>query len=661
MLAATGRLLGLDQAAVSYGLRLAFAAWLAYAIASISHVHNAYWASMAVWVVAQPSRGLMFERGLFRIIGTLIGAAAGFAIVHTGSSPWLQLFLLALWIALNTGLTHLLPGVHAYGALMSGMTAGIVALPVILLGQHATDVAIARVECTLIGVLVVTVVNGLFTPRAPRRQLYQRFRQLAGDAVAYAGDLVLAPAHTAAHQQIKEARRILSEISTLEASSLTVSAGSIQGYRHLRHVHGLAAASLEVMAAGLQLQQRQARGEAPPPLLAEHLHQLAAHLRDSPSTPLSEAERTLIESPSSELTHRLSFALAQLLKAETALFWEAQKSGSSPSAQEYRRPRLPLPPDRNWLAARQSAVITGLVTPLAAVLAYWSGSIAGELAALGVCIFSIVLGSAPTPKALAPNLFKGVVAGVCAAMLYRFAIQPHISTPAQLILSMAPFILVGGLARASHRTAMPALDANMCFMLASQAVLPAITDVHTILIDSAALVVAAGVVVAGFLWLPQDPDRRLRKAAIATRRDLTRLLHPGNKLEYGQLLRHLLRLTLHLSRTEATLKSQDPSGLLAILNAAHTLEFLHKRLPTLTQAEQQVGTLAFDALGEFASDPVSSLAKVKKLALAYPDSVLSPYLHDLADELRSSLALLDWLTTPNSQKAAITPLQGNAG
>jgi hypothetical protein len=33
---------------------------------------------------------------------------------------------------------------------------------------------------------------------------------------------------------------------------------------------------------------------------------------------------------------------------------------------------------------------------------------------------------------------------------------------------LAPFMLFGGLARASSKTQVPALDGNMCFMLASQ-------------------------------------------------------------------------------------------------------------------------------------------------------------------------------------------------
>jgi uncharacterized membrane protein YccC len=114
MTARFGQLLGLDRAALAHGLRLAFAAWLAYAIASLLHVGNAYWAAMPVWVVAQSAKGLLIERGFFRFIGTLLGAAAGFGILERGPNPCLSLLLLGVWIACGTTLVHMLRGVHGY-------------------------------------------------------------------------------------------------------------------------------------------------------------------------------------------------------------------------------------------------------------------------------------------------------------------------------------------------------------------------------------------------------------------------------------------------------------------------------------------------------------------------------------------------------------------
>lgn len=169
MLSALARWLGLDQAAAAQAARLALAAWLAFSIAALLRVQNAYWAAMPIWVVAQPSRGLLLERALYRLCGTLLGALFGFAVLAY-DAPAVQLILLAAVIALFAGATHLLRGAKAYAALMAGMTAAVVVIPSALSLQNSW--ALARVECTLIGVLAVTLVLWLFTPKPRRADFY---------------------------------------------------------------------------------------------------------------------------------------------------------------------------------------------------------------------------------------------------------------------------------------------------------------------------------------------------------------------------------------------------------------------------------------------------------------------------------------------------------
>jgi hypothetical protein len=121
-----------DPAVTRRALLLALAAWLSFAIATLLHVHNAYWAAMPVWVISQPARGVLLERAVFRVVGTLLGAAVGFAIILLPGPPLLQAAALALWIGLNAGTTHVLRGVHSYGAFMAGITSAVVVIPSLL-------------------------------------------------------------------------------------------------------------------------------------------------------------------------------------------------------------------------------------------------------------------------------------------------------------------------------------------------------------------------------------------------------------------------------------------------------------------------------------------------------------------------------------------------
>ncbi|RAI42819.1 FUSC family protein, partial [Rhodoplanes roseus] len=246
MLTTLKRWSGLDRATLLYAAGLAGSAWLAFTIAASLHVQNAYWAAMPIFVVAQSSRGLLLERAFYRLVGTAIGAGLGFAIVRTGH-PMVQLGCLAVVVAIGAGLTHLLRGVHSYGTFMVGMTSAVVVLPSVLSPQHATEIATARVECTFIGVAVVTLVMGLITPGSRRDAFYQRARRLAAEAIAFAAVAVEgkpgAPPDSAEHS-------VLGEIADVDALAVMVSAGSVEGYRRLRHVNSLVAAAIEIMAAG---------------------------------------------------------------------------------------------------------------------------------------------------------------------------------------------------------------------------------------------------------------------------------------------------------------------------------------------------------------------------------------------------------------------------
>lgn len=80
------------------------AATLAALLAAvILEVENPYWAAMTALIVIQPTRGLLFEKSFYRLVGTVAGSAAGLLLLlHTTSPPILTL-VLALWIAACVG------------------------------------------------------------------------------------------------------------------------------------------------------------------------------------------------------------------------------------------------------------------------------------------------------------------------------------------------------------------------------------------------------------------------------------------------------------------------------------------------------------------------------------------------------------------------------
>jgi uncharacterized membrane protein YccC len=655
-LAKIGTTLGLDRSGVGYALQLALAAWLAFAIASLLHIENAYWAAMPVWVVAQSSRGLLLERGFFRIVGTLVGAAVGFGLIHIPASPYVVLALLGVWIALASGLTHLLRGVHYYGALMGAMTAAIVVLPSIWTPDTALAIAAARVECTLIGVVVVTLVTGFLTPESKRQEFYQRVRKVSGDAMAHVAQLLRG---SDSERNAEVERRIVAGLSKLENAAPLVSAGSIEGYRRLRHVDALVVASLSAIAAGAALRARIQAGEAAgitvPTDLPERLQRLADQLRAAPSTAVQEMPALALEADDKALG-RLARALQQLVASAAAL---CSANGDADSRSLGAAPQL-LAPHREWALARRTGLVSGLLSFGASALGYWSGLPAAELAALGVCIFSTVLGSMALPQKVAPSLLKGILAGVSVATLYRFLWQPHITTIFQLLLSVAPFILIGGFARASKRFAIPAIDYNMGFLLASQAVLPAVTEPAAIWGSAFALSGVALLVGGSFIWLPRSPKRQALEAARTVRRDLQRLIERRQEPDRGdwhaQTTRQILRLTLHLGRAEE-LSERLPAGMLAVLGLGYAIGDLHeaaRRAPS-GPGTQRVATEALDLLARCTDIPELCAARLRVLAAGADDRPLADILKDIAAALMAGSALLTFGTGATAAKSRPLP------
>ena len=611
--------LGLDRATAWHGLRLALAAWLALAVALALRLPNPYWAAMPVWVVTQASAGLLLERAVFRVLGTLIGAAAGFAVLRLSADPWLVFLLLGLWVGMAGALTHLLRGVHAYGALVAGMTAAVVVLPVLFTPGLGMALAWARVECTLIGVLAVTAVTARFTPGSARAAFYRRARDLAADAL----DCAAVPEPGGERE-----RAALAGIAALDESAALISAGSVEGYRRLRGVHALVVAALATLAAGRALRGRRTRAEPLPDNIAAWAASAAQRLRADAACPPPPAAWAAPAAPPA--LRRLHEAAARLLAAAAAL-------GASPAAADatsFGRKLVWLAPGRDWRQAARAGLVTGGATALAAALGLLSGWSAGELAALGVCIFSTVVSAQPEPRLAALRLCAGTLAGVAMGVLYRLAAQPPASAGIAILASVVPVLVLGGQARAARRTAIPAIDFNMGFLLAGQVGM-APAGVGPVLSGAASLAIAALAVAGGFVLMPRPPLRRAAAVAAALRRDLARMIarpagtDPWRRRASGAIL----RLTLDLGRAGTLAAPHAPGDILAVLSLGHAIEDLHA-------AADPAAVAALTRLRGFAADPAATARALMTLAEAVAPGPVREAITDAAGALEAGAPLL---------------------
>jgi uncharacterized membrane protein YccC len=88
---------------LGFALRTTAASLAALYIAFRFDLEEPKWAPMTVWVVAQATRGMSLSKSQYRLIGTIVGAAAGVALIALfAQTPELFFFALAVWMAVCT-------------------------------------------------------------------------------------------------------------------------------------------------------------------------------------------------------------------------------------------------------------------------------------------------------------------------------------------------------------------------------------------------------------------------------------------------------------------------------------------------------------------------------------------------------------------------------
>lgn len=161
--------LGFDLSKFHLSLRTAVTACAALLIAWLLGLDHPQWSAMTVWVAAQPTRGQVSEKSVFRIAGTVSGTVAGVLLtLCSGGEPLLLAAGLSLWIALCAGIANAQRGFVAYGAVLAGYSASIVALADNVQSNSILSVGFDRPATILVGVLVALIVGLIFTPLTQR-------------------------------------------------------------------------------------------------------------------------------------------------------------------------------------------------------------------------------------------------------------------------------------------------------------------------------------------------------------------------------------------------------------------------------------------------------------------------------------------------------------
>ncbi|RZT31270.1 FUSC family protein [Cupriavidus agavae] len=252
-----------------FSFKAFIAAMLALWIAMYLGLPRPYWAMGSVYVVAHPLTGATRSKALYRVLGTLIGAAAGVVMVPAlVNSPPLLMAAVAIWVAclLYVALMHRTP--RSYLFMLAAYTLPLVALPSVDNPGGIFELAVARSEEICLGILCAAVVGAVLLPASVANVLRDKTRQWMADATLWAGDM-LSAAPGARVSQHQSRHRLAADILALDQliTQLGYDAESAERVRAARELRGRMTMLLPVLSSlATIVESMQAAGGVPAPL-----------------------------------------------------------------------------------------------------------------------------------------------------------------------------------------------------------------------------------------------------------------------------------------------------------------------------------------------------------------------------------------------------------
>ena len=155
------------HAAVVFALRTFAAAMLALSIALWLDMPRPYWAMASVYITSNPLTGATWSKAVYRMLGTLIGAAATIVMVpNLVNAPELLSLAIALWVGICLYLSLIDGTPRTYVFMLSGYTVALLGFPIISSPELTFDIVSSRVQEIMLGIVCASVVSTLVMPQS---------------------------------------------------------------------------------------------------------------------------------------------------------------------------------------------------------------------------------------------------------------------------------------------------------------------------------------------------------------------------------------------------------------------------------------------------------------------------------------------------------------
>src|ERR1700755_2211596 len=139
----------------------------AFAIALRLDMPRPYWAMASVYITSNQLAGATWSKAAYRMLGTLIGAAATIALIpNLVNAPALLRRAVALWVGICLYLALLDGTARGYTFLLAGYTVALLGFPMLSTPELTFDLVVARVQEIMLGIIVASIVAMLVLPQS---------------------------------------------------------------------------------------------------------------------------------------------------------------------------------------------------------------------------------------------------------------------------------------------------------------------------------------------------------------------------------------------------------------------------------------------------------------------------------------------------------------
>ena len=449
----------------------------AFALSSHLGIAHPYWSAMAFWIVLQPTRTLFYQRLARRLVGTLLGAATGYALL-TGlpGRSGIILACMSVLCASAAGLGVVLRQHRSYALLLTGYTACIVVVSGIMASGDSWVIAGSRMASAVIGVACALVAGLIAIQQQDPRYLSRKLFEAAADAHALAARI----ANLGFVPSDQDMVGFLKHLGALQAEAEREPIGA--------RSHGDALAwTQQLLEGALQLQSEVSRSKDRAEL-APALQAVAAQLE-------REKEGTVVPDASALMTG-LTGSQA-MIDALTGFTTQAKAPVTYPAG---RHPLMPA-----VRVAARTFLCLGVVSTVW-LLTGWSY---GGASVIATAIFITLFSGHDDPAMSSAGALKATAVGVALALFHSIAIAPHLFSLAGEVIGLSPFMALAATAISRPSTSKLGLDAVLAFLLVVEPQASRSAGALVAFWSAGATLLGMGVAAVAYRYLlPAHPQRR---------------------------------------------------------------------------------------------------------------------------------------------------------